>query len=258
MRNRQGGFTIPELIVVLAVSLALSNLIIFFGFNFWRTAALQQADQDTLISRLNAGDLLRENLGESSGLIIQNGLPDSNTLNADPNQAGGQYWVPIHAIPSHVLVGNSGTTTPLLYFRKYSVNTSKNIILNGTVPYEDEFVLYLNGTSKQLLMRSIANTNAPNNRLLSSCPLAIASSSCPADKVVADNVASIDSRYFSRNGTLLDYSSSTDPNTGNYNGPDFPVVEVIELTINLQVKAALEHTNSTQNSTVIRIALRNS
>jgi prepilin-type N-terminal cleavage/methylation domain-containing protein len=258
MKRKESGFTIPELVVVLAVSLLLSNLIIFFGFNFWRTGALQQADQDTLISRLNAGDYLRENLGESSGLISQNGLPDSHTLNPDPAQPGGLYWVPIHAIASHIPIGNSGTTTPFLYFRKFSTNTSKNVVMNGTVPYEDEFVLYLNGTTKQLMSRAIANPSATANRLKSSCPPAIATTDCPADRVIANDVASIDTRYFSRNGTLLDYSSSTDPSTGQYNGPDFPLVEVVELTINLQKKAVFEHTNSTQNGTVVRISLRNS
>lgn len=258
MTRDERGFTLPELITVMAISLLFSGLIISFGFNYWRSAALDQADQDTLISRLNAGDYLRENIGESSGLIIQNGLPDNHVLNADPAHASGLYWLPLHAVPSNIPIGSSGTITPLLYFRKFSVNTSKNLILNGPVPYEDEYVLYLNGTTKQLLARSIANSSATGNRLRSSCPPADATSSCPADKVIASDIASIDTRYFSRTGTLLNYTSSTDPSTGAYNGPDFPLVEVVELTLNLQKKPILQHTNATQNSTIIRIALRNS
>ncbi len=258
MKIREDGFTIPELVTVLIISSILSALIISFGFNYWRFSALEQADQDTLISRLNAGDFLRQNIGESSGLIIQNGWPDAHVLKSDPNQASGQYWLPIHAIPGNISVGSSSTITPLIYYRKFSVNTSKQLIMNGTVPYEDEFVLYMNGTTKQLMAHTIVNPNASGNHLKSSCPPASATPSCPADTVVANNISSIFMRYFSRTGTLLDYSSSTDPNTGNYNGPDFPLVEVVEFTLYLKATPLLEHANATQNTTIIRIALRNS
>src|SRR5437868_3122684 len=109
MKSNQEGFTISELMIVLVITLLFSGLIVMFGYNFWSSSALQQADQDTLISRLNAGDFLRENIGESSGLITQNGLPDSHVLIADPAQSSGQYWLPLHAIPSNVPVGSSGT-----------------------------------------------------------------------------------------------------------------------------------------------------
>ena len=253
----QKGYTIPELVVVLIVSALLSGLIISFGFNYWRFGALQQADQDTLISRLDAGDYIRENIGESSGLIIQNSLVDNHVLKPDPAIGSGLYWLPLHAVPTTASIGNSGTITPLLYFRKLSTNKSKSVIMNGLIPYEDEYILYLNGTTKQLLARTIANPNATNNRLLTSCPAANASPSCPADQVIAEDVKSIATRYFSRTGALLDYSSSTDPNTGLFNGPDFPLVEVLELTINLQKRPELQTTNATQNNTIIRIALRN-
>ncbi len=258
MKSDEHGFTLPELVTVMAVSLLFASLVIVFGFNFWRSSALQQADQDTLISRLNAGDYLRQNLGESSGLITQNGLPDNHVLAADPNQPSGLYWVPIHAIPTTTPIGNTGVITPILYFRKLSISTSNTVIMNGTVPYEDEYVLYLNGTTKSLFAHAIANTNATSNRLVSSCPPAQATSSCPADREVATSVASIAPRYFSRTGTPLDYTSSTDPLTGAYNGPDFPIVEVLEMTITLKASPILESANATQNTTVIRIALRNS
>lgn len=260
MKLDQKGFTIPELTTMMVVGLMFSILIIFFGFNFWRTAALQEADQDTLITRLNAGDFIRDNIGESSGLIVQNGLTDDHVLNADPNQPNGLYWLPIHAISdTNIPMGNEGTYTPLLYFKKFSFNSSKNIIMNSSVPYEDEFVMYLDGSTKKIMSRSIANPNALDNRLLSSCPPAIANSNCPADKVVAEDVASVDVRYFSRNGTILDFTSSTDESPPyDFNGPDFPLVEVVELKINLRKKAIFESSDSTFNNTIIRISLRNS
>lgn len=254
----EDGFTIPELVTVMVVSLLFAGLIIFFAFNFWRTAALQQSDQDTLISRLNAGDFLRKNIGESSGLIIQNGLPDTHVLVADPAQASGQYWLPIHANPATINIPATSSITPVLYYKKYSTDRFNNLIMNGSAPYEDEFVLYLSGTTKSMYVRTIANPNAPNNRLISSCPPASASAACPADSVVASNLASVTPRFFSRTGTLLDYTSSVDSLTGEYNGPDFPVVEVLEMKLTLKASPAFEKANATQNTTIIRIALRNS
>ncbi len=257
MKLNQRGFTLPELITVMTVSLLFAALIIFFGFNFWRSSALQQADQDTLISRLDTGDFIRQNLGESSGLIIQNGLPDNHVLVTDPAYANGLYWIPLHAVPNTINIGTTGSITPVLYYRKFSTDRFHNLIMNGTVPYEDEFVLYLNGSTKSMYVHTIANPSAANNRLQSSCPPASATSTCPADRVVATSVSSIVPRYFSRTGTQLDYTSSTDSLTGDYNGPDFPVVEVLEMTFNLKASPSFETANSTQNTTVIRIALRN-
>jgi hypothetical protein len=129
--------------------------------------------------------------------------------------------------------------------------------MNGAQPYEDEYVLYMDGSTKKLLLRSLANSNAPGNRLVTSCPPALATSTCPADKVIAENLASIDTRYFSRTGNLIDWTSVYDINTSTYIGPDFTSVDVIELKLNITKKAIFQQTNSTINSTTIRVALRN-
>ncbi len=258
LRYESGGYTLPELLAVMAVSLLFSALIVSFGFTYWRDGNLMQADQDTLISRLNTGDFLRENIGNSSGLVIQNSIPDPNALVPDPADATNQYWKPIHAIPGNTPIGASGTYTPLVYFRRLSTNSSNVVIMNGLNPYEDEYVLYLNGATKQLLVRSIANPNASGNRLKTSCPPAMASATCPEDRVISNSVISIDMRYFSRSGNLIDYTSIYDSNINQYMGPDFPVVEVTEFTLNLQQKPTFFTNFAVSNRTVIRIALRNS
>jgi prepilin-type N-terminal cleavage/methylation domain-containing protein len=254
----EDGFSLPELLSVMVVSSLFAGLILYFGFSYWRYGFLLEADLDTYITRLNAGDYLREAVGGSTGLINQNSIPDANTLNADPLIGSGEYWDVIHAIPGNTTVGASGTTTPLLYFSRPSQNTTGAFIMNGTQPYRDEFVLYLNGSTKQLLARTIANPSATGNKLVTSCPPDLATSTCPADKVVARDIASVDMRYFSRSGNTLDFTSSTDAITGDYNGPDFSVTEVVEFTLNLTKKPIFQKTNATQNSTIVRIALRNS
>jgi type II secretory pathway pseudopilin PulG len=251
------GFTIPELLVVIILAAFFSGLILTFAFSYWRYGFLLQADLDTLTTRLDAGDILREEIGTSTGLIIQNSLADSNTNVPDPNTSNN-FWLPIHAIPGNKPVGNTGTFTPLFYFRRYSLNTSGNYIYNGSQPYEDEYILYLDGTNKTLMQRTLVNPAATNDKLKTSCPPNLATTSCPADKTIAGDLGSIDMRYFSRTGNLIDYTSIWDPNTNSYAGPDFTAVEVVELTLNITKKPTFQKTNATSNTTIIRVALRDS
>lgn len=256
MSDSEPGFTIVELLIIISMTALFVSIVAFFGFNYWRYAFQLQSDQDTFVDRLNAGDFIRDNVGTASGLISETSIPESHVTNPDPTD-GPNYWQTIHAIPGNTATPASGLTTPLVYYKRFSTNSSGAFIMNGIAPYEDEFVLYLDGSTKQLRQRSIANPSASGNKLKTSCPPADATTACPADKLLAQNVASIDTRYFSRTGNLLDWTSIYDTDINQYAGPDFPAVEVVEFTLNIQAKAALTPGNSTINSTIIRIALRN-
>ncbi len=253
----QKGFTLPELITVMVISTMFSALIMVFMFQYWSSSATLQNDLDTYVGRLTAGDRLRDNLNNASGLIMQNSLPDLHPNNPDTTNGTGNYWVPIHAIPQNIPVGASGTTTPVIYFRQPAVDSNKNFIMNGTTPYDNEYVLYLDGSLGELLLRTIANSAAAGNTATSSCPPSLASSSCPADKLIAQNINSIDTRYFSRTGNTIDYSSITDPLTGAYIGPDFTAVEVVELNMHVFKKSTLHGGQDTSSQTIVRVALRN-
>jgi type II secretory pathway pseudopilin PulG len=255
-RPRTSGFTIVELLVSIIMVAFFSSLVLYFTFGFWRYGFSLQADEDTLTTRLDAGDIIRESIGTSAGLIIQDSLTDTHTLVADPNNTN--YWLPIHAIPGTTNVPASGQYKPIVYYRRFSFDSSGNYIMNGTQPYEDEYVLYLAGSTKSLMLRSIANPNAAGDRLKTSCPPALATASCPADKLVADNLASVATRYFSRTGNPIDWTSIFDSDTNTYAGPDFPAVEVVEFTLNISQKTTFEKTAGTSSTTIIRIALRNS
>jgi type II secretory pathway pseudopilin PulG len=254
----ESGFTITELLIVIILTTIFTLIIMLFAFDLWRNSATQEANIDTLLTRFNASDTLREEIGSSSGLIIQNNITDSHTLVPDPSIPGNSYWLPIHAVPGNTAVGSANTYTPLIYFRRYSLNTAGQFIMNGTQPYEDEYVLYLDGSAKALKQRNLANPSASGDKLKTSCPPPYVSATCPADKVIASNITSVSTRYFSRTGNLINHNSITDPGTGEFIGPDFTAVEVLEVTLNLSKQVSFSSTKATQNSVVIRIALRNS
>ena len=254
--SESSGFTLVELVVVMAMTLMFTGLVLSFFLDLWSSTATLQNDSETFVSRENAGDALRDGFNTASGLVNQNGIADTHTNNPDPGNATNNYWLILHAIPSATNMPSSGTT-PVLYYESPSVNSSKNFIMNGTQAYKDNFVLYLNASTKSLMLRSLANPSAVGDRVVTSCPPSQATATCPADKTIASDVSSVSKRYFSRSGNLLDWTSITDPLTGAYIGPDFPSVEVVELTLNLHRKSTLHGGTDTSNQTIVRVAFRN-
>lgn len=250
----EDGFSLPELITVMVVTGVLVGVIMLFTFSYWQYSYVSQADQDTFTDRLNASDYLRENLGTSSGLITQTSIPDLNTGAPDP--ADNQFWISVHAVPGNVPHGSSDIT-PVAYYKRHSSNPSGQTIMNGAQPYEDEYVLYLDKPSRALKVRTLANPAAADNKAVTSCPPALASSTCPEDKTLSPNVDSIDKRLFSRSGVVIDWTSIYDPDIAQYVGPDNPTVEVVELTMNISTKPVFQKSKTTSSSTVIRVALRN-
>ena len=251
------GFTVVELVIVLSMTALFSALVFSFAMNYWRYSALLEQDEATMVSRLNTSDFIRDNIGVSSGLITQNSVIDNNPGAVDMAAGNGhQYWEAVHAVPSELLP-SANSIVPVLYFKKISTNKNGEVAMNGSQPYEDEFVLYLDSESKELRIRTLANTNVANNKATTSCPPQLSTTTCPADKVLSDKIKSVKTRYFSKSGNPIDYTSIVDPVTNNYIGPDMSAVEVLELTVNLTTKPFLQKTNATNNSTIIRIALRN-
>lgn len=257
MIKDQRGLTIVELNIVLVMTALFIALILYFGMSYWRYASLLESDLDTFVSRLNAQDYIRENVGNSTGLIMQNSIQDANAMNPDPID-GPYYWEEIHAVPGNTPVGTSGTT-PLLYYTSIATQTDGTVALNGEIPYENEFILYLDGDRRQLLSRSLANPAVTDNALTTSCPPSLATPSCPADKVIMENLDSVDAIYYSRSGNSIDHESIIDttviPNV--FIGPDFPLVEALQYTFHIKGKPLFQTEDATINDTIVRIALRN-
>jgi Tfp pilus assembly protein FimT len=255
LTRHDGGFTIPELLIMIIVTAILTTFVVDFSLNYWRASATLENDSETLVTRLNAGDALRDALNPVSALISQNSIQDSNTANPDAT-AGAAYWTALHAIPGTTNMPATGTT-PLFYYQAPSITSSKSFIMNGTAPYQDEYVLYLSGSTKQLLLRTLVNPSATGDKFKTSCPANLASTTCPADRILATDVSSVGLRYFSRSGNVINYTSITDPVTGAYIGPDFQSVEVAEITINFFRKSTLHGGRDTSSQVIVRVALRN-
>lgn len=265
MKRAEAGFTLPELIVVMMMTAVLATVLFQFMTSYLRFSAGAESDNIAFVDRLNAGDYLRENIGASSGLMSQNSLDDTHIPASVQDPLDSLHWMALFPYASPVGYGNTSSVTPLLYFRKYSKNSSNEIIMNGVQPYEDEFIVYHDGASRQLRVRTLANTDASGNTRLTSCPPESATTSCPRDTVLMDDVANVKLRYFSKTGNEISITSHADDGTSpcsnttypftGCDGARFESVEVVEITLNL-AKTSL-NTASTKSSTIIRVALRN-
>lgn len=253
--KNQHGFTVTELLIVIVATGVVSGAIFTFTFNYWRASYAQQSSVDSLNTRLNAGDIIRNMLASSTGLTVQPGIIDENAMVAEVGN--DLFWEVIHAIPAEITAVD-GEFKPVIYFRRIATDSNRDFLINNVLPFEDEYVIYLDGSAGILYLRTLANENAPANTARTSCPPSLATETCPADRVIADNISSIETRYFSRTGNEVDHSSVTDPDTNEFIGPDYTSVEVVELTLNITEKPLLQKEQTTQVSTIIRVALRNS
>lgn len=288
MTMTQRGFTIIELLVVIIITSALSIITVTMGIDYMKQAANLTAKSNFFIERLNTSDYLRQNIGMSTGLVNQNTIADVNTLVPDPSDATNQHWKMLHAIPGRF--GEASSTTPILYYTQNAYRTDNTPLLNGDLPYQNEFIIYHHGPSGELRVRSLAAPGAGvDNRTKTTCTTETAG--CTRDRVLITGVEYVEIRYFSRSGAKLDLRGSCSPSlygcgtttycdplfptTGNdsicngpptceqaapytgCNGLDLGQVEVVQFKVRVKKTVESDKNHPIYNSTIIRIALRN-
>lgn len=184
-KSKGHGFTIPELtvsIVVLGILIAgvLGTSTYFFTFITRNNTMIQMT--------VDSQNLLRatvEELRYGAGVRQINSVTDSNE---PPGgwQTSNSDFVIIIAIPA--------------------IDANNQYIIDSATgaPYNNELVYFKSGTT--LYRRTLANPGATGNKLLTSCPAASASSSCPADRQLAENVKSMIFSLYDQ-----DDAATTDP-----------------------------------------------
>lgn len=217
-RIREAGVTMVELIVVITISSvlmvsALTVTLYFYG--------------DTITSNLQSRlavesqNILRSIVEE---LRVSSGVRANNTI-TDPNAPGG--WTTSNA--NLVLI----IASPVL-------NTSNDFVINPATgdPYQNEIVYFTIGTT--LYKRYLAHSDAAGNRFKTSCPLAIATATCPADVKLSDHFKTMSFIFYDQDDIVTSVLADA---------------RSIKLTISMERKTfgrTLEFSNN------IRITMRNS
>ena len=179
------GFTIVELNItlILLVIVNASFLAIFINFLITssRTNTITQLTSDSQ-SLLR---ILTEELRYGSGVRQTNAINDPNA------PAGG--W-------------NTSNTNFVIITTTLAQDSNDNFIIDPNTgrPYNNEFVYYRQ--DNELYKRTLVDPNATGNKLRTSCPEALATASCPADRKLVENLNSISFTFYDQDNIV-----TTDP-----------------------------------------------
>ena len=173
--SRQRGFTVIEMLVTITLVSILSLVIANFVADWLQTASINQARTSLLSNAQDALDNISNDIRLSGNVDENNRWPDAN---APGNQFG---WT------------SSGNT---LVLAKIATDSSNNVIFSDPSKYitEKDNVVYF-VSNKVLQKRTIASDD-PSTAAKTSCPVASASASCPADRQVARDVTAFSITYY--------------------------------------------------------------
>lgn len=184
MRARQAGFTIPELLIVIAVTGVMAIVITNYMMKNIQTSTLDAA-QATIQSEVqNTLDIVATDIRLSANADLHN-------RNADASSpvAGNPYgW-------------SSNSTT--LVLATAAVNSSNQIIFSDAANYittKNNIIYFVSGG---ILYKRTLAASVSGNKAKTSCPANLASASCPADKALIHNVTAFNVSYLDGNNASV-------------------------------------------------------
>jgi prepilin-type N-terminal cleavage/methylation domain-containing protein len=176
---RQDGFTIVELTVAITVTTILLMIIMNFFANYLTQYSVDQLRGNLLAEAQTALDTISEDIRLSASADDTNRWQDQYAPNAPGNLLSWQ---------------SDGDTLVLATAATTSTN---DIIFADATEYISEKnnnIFFV--ADEKLYKRTLASPVAGNSAV-TTCPPVNASTSCPADKVLAENVKDFSIRYLS-------------------------------------------------------------
>ena len=155
----------------------MSMILINFMGNWVQQNALTSARASLLNDAQVALDSIGENIRQSSSADQNNRWLDANAPGAPSNQ---QSWT-------------SNSTT--LVLATAAQNSSGSIIFSDPANYTSWKNNYVYFVSNQVLYVRTLAANVSGNKAVTSCPKALATSSCPADRALTVNATSFGVTY---------------------------------------------------------------
>lgn len=170
------GVSMVELILTISIVSIMSIVVMNFMVNWLQQNAISETRSALLADAQNAIDQMGDAIRLSSAADQNNRWPDEN---APGNQFGWESDADTLVLASAV-ENQAGE----IVFSDPSNYTSEK---NNQIYYLQSGVLY----------RRVLAAPVDGNKLVTTCPANLASSSCPADRVLAKNVQSFNVKYFS-------------------------------------------------------------
>lgn len=160
------GFTIVELLISISLIAIISISLLGVFTNYLVIITRNDVLVDMTVDSQN---LLRSTVEE---LRYGDGVRLTNSI-TDPNNPAG--W-------------NTSNTSFVIIIAMPATNANNDYIIDTDTgfPYNNEFVYFKKGTN--LYKRVLANPEAIGNKVHNSCPVAVATASCLADRKLIENV----------------------------------------------------------------------
>ena len=171
------GFTITELLMVLAVAGGMIAILFTVTFNYYvATVKAEAATQMALESHSLLNQLTED-------IRLADSIGGTNTV-SDPSNPGG--WTTND--PSNIIIIQSPAT-----------EADKDIIYDSSTgyPFSNEYIYFLNDNS--MYKRILANSNAVGNSAITTCPESNASPSCPKDKLFSSKITNLTFTFYDIN-----------------------------------------------------------
>jgi prepilin-type N-terminal cleavage/methylation domain-containing protein len=218
-RTNQRGFTLVEVLISLTIFAILSVSLFAIVPNY--LTVITRTNQQTDMTVESQGLLRRtvEELRYGAGVRQTNVVTDANA------PAGG--W-------------NTGNASFVIIIAVPAVDTSRQYIIDAATgnPYNNELVYFKQ--NNKLYKRILANPSATGNSLVTTCPSASASPTCPADRLLSETLKTMTFTFYDQNNVV-----TTDP----------LLARSVKIDLQLE-KDTFGQALTVDNS--IRVALRNS
>ncbi|MDQ2973292.1 MAG: prepilin-type N-terminal cleavage/methylation domain-containing protein [bacterium] len=186
--SKKLGFTIPELMVSLAVASILTVVMFTVTIYFYADILRQQAIAEMAVESQSVLRRLVEDIRTANSIRNTNILADANAptggwQTSDPNN------VVIIASPAY--------------------DANRQIIYDplDSMPYENEVIYFGNGSI--MARRTIQNTQALGNSLTTSCPEAVASPTCPSDIILSEYLENLTFVFYDINNQTTTLAADT-------------------------------------------------
>jgi prepilin-type N-terminal cleavage/methylation domain-containing protein len=196
--HSERGFSLVELLVAISAStillLLMGNYVVdaILGANndYNQTLVLSNAKE--------AVNVVARQVRLAKSVESANDQPDNHA----PGAPGNLY--------SWSGAAGSGGTLILSVPAKDSTGSVIYIDSLHNSMYTDNVIYYLDSSTHRLYRRYVANASAPGDTGVTTCPPSAATSTCPADAVVVDDVANLTTTYLDNNNTVVSNPSGTE------------------------------------------------
>lgn len=181
MRRSQAGFTVVELIISMTITGILAVAMLGIIMNYFVVITRDNIIVDMTVDSQN---LLRSTVEE---LRYGAGVRQTNTI-TDLNGPGGGW--------------NTSNTNFVIIIAMPAVDSNGSYIIDTATgqPYNNEFVYFKSGL--RLYKRILAHPSASGNSMRTSCPQALATATCPADRTLNDNVRDMNFTLYNQDNVV--------------------------------------------------------